>query len=242
MTKKLILFFLFICLFLLVPKEVNLVFADSNTYLRVINSDTPFYSDQEGENFMFYLPYTYYVKVLRQDVDFTYVECYGQGLTPAIDGYVPTSLLYEDGQTVENPYLCLNVTTSTNTILYSDVSLTNSIQYIFADRTMHYYGIADFDKRIFLVEYNGKLGYVSENDVYPFSIIDHPNKLTFLPTEEEPITPSPHPNTQNQEYFSLKFIVIICLLFAGIIGMFIAFKSKSKNNIITNYYDENDYE
>ena len=36
----------------------------SGAYMRVITQDTPFYADSSGTQLLFYLPYTYYVKIL----------------------------------------------------------------------------------------------------------------------------------------------------------------------------------
>ena len=96
--------------------------AQSN-FLRVITEDTPFYKNVDDDQPLFFLPYTYYVKSLYAEGDFTRVEVYGEGGIAAIDGYVPTEYLFEDGLDVEDPFVVLNLTTSDTAILYSDTTL-----------------------------------------------------------------------------------------------------------------------
>lgn len=240
----------FLCLSQLIifigfPLSQTTAIADAR-YLRVINERTVFYSDANESSALFYLPYTYYVKSLGEVSEFIHVECYGTGSSPALDGYVKKQDLYDDGLSVTNPFVNLSITTATTSVLYSDSSLKVPLQYVFPERTMRYYGsYLCEDKNVFYVEYNGKLGYVKETDVYPFAIANHPNELTFLPKEEpEQPTDSPTetPKETEEDYISLKIIIIICLLFAGFVSLFIALKHKPNGQIATSYYDENDYE
>ena len=161
------------------------VFAQSE-YRRVINDTTPFYKSALDESPLFYLPYTYYVKVLSQNDNFCHVEINGENGQTGIDGFVPTEQLFYDGQEVLTPYLNLSITTVGTTVLYLDATLSSPLQYIFAERSLLYFGERQsLSGKIFYVAYNNKLGYVKESDVYPFIINDHPHKLTFI-TQTEP--------------------------------------------------------
>lgn len=208
-------------------------------YRRVIDKTTPFYKSTIDQSPLFYLPYTYYVKVLGQVNDFCHVEIHGDDGYVAIDGYVPTNYLFIDGLEVLSPYLAINISTINTTVLYADSALSLASQYVFAERTLFYFGeYSSTQGKIFYVSYNNKLGYVKECDIFPFTITEHPNELTFLtPPEEEINTPKTQENL-----FDLKSIIIVCLTFAGIIALFIAFSNKSKHNKNPNYYEENDYE
>lgn len=224
-------------------------YAISGGYLRVITDDTPFYQYPNQENCLFYLPYTYYVKVLGEDGDMLHVECFGDNLT-AIDGYVPSNLLFDDDLTVVSPYVDITLTTAVSSVLYSSTSLDNPIQYVFAERQMQYYGSYKVDgQTLYYVGYNGRLGYVKESDVYPFEIVNHPNELSFIKVEEPPLQETPDTETLTEtptnenDFFSLKVIIVVCLLFAGIVALFVALKTKPQNKTINaGYYDENDYE
>lgn len=218
-------------------------------YARVITDDTPFYSDASGKRLLFYLPYTYYVRILENGAFYTHVECYGTGGTAAIDGYVPSDMLFYDGLSVKNPYVDLKLTALSTAVLYSDSELKTPVQYVFAGRTMNYYGTLPLGENsyAYFVGYNDRLGYVKESDVMPFEIENHPNELTFIPKEEpEPETPpaeDPEDNANNSKLvFDLRILIIASLCFAGITAIFVAFRKKPKKHPAAGYYDENDYE
>ena len=130
--RKLILLNLILCFlfgFSVTKQQVLTVNAESE-YRRIINEDTPLYLDGEGCQFLFFLPYTYYVKILNTYGNFFHVECYGTGDTIALDGYVPKNMLYQDGLEVTSPYPEKKITTSNATILYQDTELTINLQYV----------------------------------------------------------------------------------------------------------------
>ncbi len=216
-------------------------------YRRIITDDTPFYSDVSGTNLLFYLPYTYYVKIIETGELYTHVECYGTGNSVALDGYVPTNSLFNDGLTIIDPYLDKSVTTVTTAVLYLDKNLSTPLQYVFATRTLKYYGqfTAQDGSIIFYVEYNNKLGYVEESVILPFEIDLHPNELTFLQPELPPdgnlSTEQPTPS-QPEGITTLRIIVIASLILAGLVALFIALKNKPKKKLNSGYYDENEYE
>lgn len=220
--------------------------ADALTaeYMRIITADTPFYSDADGEELLFYLPYTYYVKVIERGETLSHVECFGTGETPLIDGYTPTVALFSDGLEVSNPYADVTISTITTTVLYADKSFESAVCYVFPGRSLRYYGhVTDASgKFYYFVSYNNRLGYVCEEAVEPFTVPNHPNELTFIPTErpEEPLQDVTQ--NANDDFFSLKIAVIVCLAFAGLTALFIVVKKREKHSVAASYYDENDYE
>lgn len=217
-----------------------LVYAQSE-YRRVINDTTPFYKSTTDENPLFYLPYTYYVKVISQSDNFCHVVINGENGNMGIDGFVPTDQLFYDGQEVIVPYLNLYITTVDTAVLYADFNLSSPIQYIFAGRSLLYFGERQsLNGKLFYVAYNDKLGYVKESDIMPFIINNHPNKLTFI-TEPE-IDNTQGVIASNELSINLRTAIIVCLLLAGLIALFIALTNKNNNTKKMNYYDENDYE
>ena len=210
-------------------------------YLRVIDKTTPFYKNVYDATPLFYLPYSYYVKVIGLSAEHYHVELHGDNGQVAIDGYVPLDRLFDDDLAVNFPYLELTITTISTSVLYSDQNLSNPLQYIFPERNLYYYGeILTEQGRLFYVGYNSRLGYVKESDVLPFVINNHPNKMPSNSAElpdDESIS-----DAKNTGLFGLRAIIIACLIFAGIISLFIAVKfSHNKQNHL-NYYEENDYE
>ena len=220
----------------------NKVLAQTK-YLRVIDNQTPFFQSVNDTVPSFYLPYTYYVKVLESYETLTHVEIHGTNGIAGMDGYVPTDLLFDDGLEVINPFLCLDITTAGTTILYQDRYLATPSQYIFAERKLKYYGHVNSENgNIYYVSYNNKLGYVKESDIAPFVIQNHPNDLTFIIQETPPVDEEQYENISNSsDSFGLKSVIIACLLFAGLIALFIAL-GKNTDNRKSNYYEENDYE
>lgn len=219
------------------------VFAYSE-YARIINHSTPFYKTEGDETPLFYLPYTYYVKVLNKGQEFTHVQIHGENGVTGLDGYVPTNLLFYDDLEVSTPYLSLSITTCGTAILYQDQDLGTQSQYIFAQRKMWYYGYLETAKgMLYFVSYNGALGYVEEKNILPFSIDNHPNELTFIvePEKEQESENSSTENKSDTDLFSLKTVIIVCLLFAGLIALFIAL-GKKPGYVKSEYYEENDYD
>ena len=236
--KKLLFVFLII---LLIPFSVSAKAQESNGYYRVIDDETPFFSDVKGENLMFYLPYTYYVKVLGISGNIAHIECFGSGDTVKIDGYTYFDNLFFDGLNVLDPYLEQKVMTQKTAVLYSNPNLSDPIQFVFAERKLNYYGHLNIDDEyVYCVEYGGIIGYLKESDLYPFYIEDHPNEQTFLPSSP---TPPPSENGSDTDATTpFRIIIISCLVLAGIIGLFIAVKKKKSPIKTGDFYEESDYE
>ncbi len=216
----------------------------ADSYLRVITDDTPFYKNVADQTPTFYLPYTYYVKNLGSIDEFTHVEVYGQNGVAAIDGFVPTDMLFYDGLSVDNPFVSLSLKTQNTAILYADIALTQPVLYLFDDRTLSYYGKASLDgKNIYYVGYNDRLGYVKEDNVYPFSIPNHPNELTFI-VPEEPVVPPKNEQLDptKDDYVVLKAAIVVCLILAGVIALVFVVKNRPNKNVAISFYDDNDYE
>lgn len=212
------------------------VYAASE-YLRVVDHDTPLYEDIEMKNFLFYLPYTYYLKVLSTVGNAAHVECSGDSL-PAIDGYTPADRLYDDGLAVAFAYAHISVTTCKPTALYSDTTFTKTMRYIFAERSLDYYGSISTDNGYaYFVAYGDALGYVKEDCLYPFTIPNHPNPLTFIQTSEPESTVETK-ETGKGISLTLRIVIISCLIAAGLIAA-ISFRKPKTND--SGYYDENDF-
>lgn len=240
-TVILVSVFLIACFFSFYAFSVSPFIADaSGDYLRVITSDTPVYEDRAMTKLLFYLPYTYYVKILSVEGETAHIE-YAGNYAPAIDGYVKYESLFSDGLEVDNPYPAVTVKTSKTAIFYSDAALTSEIRYVFPERNLYYYGnIPSGDSFAYCVSYNGNLGYVKEDSLYPFTVPDHPNELTFLIKEQEvkeTLTETEEKKDSNP--FVLRIIVIGCLIFAGVIAAFTIRKPQKTGT--ASYYDENDF-
>lgn len=236
----------FFVIFNNVPTEKRLTaYAyESGEYLRIITEDTPFYADKSADAPLFYLPYTYYVRVLNRGELFSHVE-YGSG-GAAIDGFVPTDKLFYDGLSVENPFPDVKTLTADTAVLYKTAALSDTVQFVFENRELYVYGkySSPQGKIVYYVGYNGKLGYVKEEDVLPFTVKNHPNELTFLPPEPtpEPDTEQSQEETQKNSVFNIRIAIFAVLGLAGVIALILAVNKKPKTSPAASYYDENDYE
>ncbi len=214
--------------------------ADADVkYLRVVNDTTPIYSDKDCTDIIFNLSYTYYVKLLETDGEIARVECYGNDGLNVIDGYVFLSSLYDDGLDVSSPYPSLTVETRSACSMYLDKELTTVRRYLFKDRKLQYYGRLENEKGyLYCVGYNGDLGYVEEQFLYSFTLANHPNDLTFI----KPTSPDNEGvSSTTNDFLSLKIIIIVCLVFAGLLALTFALKKGKSRAVKTEYYDENDY-
>ena len=246
--KKNVIYFLFISL--ICGIAVNLFPTRTanaeSSYLRVITEDTPFYQNVSDAEPLFFLPYTYYVKVIESGTNYTRVECKANSDAPAIDGFVPTDMLFSDQLTVVEPYLNLSVKTATTALLFEDSALSTPLQYVFSEREMNYYGkyVNQSGYIVYYVSYNNRLGYVKESDIYPFSYPNHPNELTFIKPETPPSTEQTpaNPSTASDGTLSIKIIIIASLIFAGVIALIFAIKNRPSRSSAVTFYDENDYE
>lgn len=223
---------------------VKSVKAEEKTqYLRVIASDVPFYAYKADDSPLFYLPYTYYVRVIENGERLTHVEFGNDGYT--IDGYVPNDKLYYDGLQVNNPFPYTEVFTAQTATLYKDAALTVPVQYLFEARQLYLYGgyVSTQNQPVYYVCYNNKLGYVKEDDITPFVIPNHPNELTFLTPESggESEPQAPETAAENSD-LTLRVAIIAVLALAGFFALFAAVGKKSKVSAAASYYDENDYE
>ncbi len=230
-----------ISLIMFFPTHIKPVYATNQTeYLRVIDKTTPFYKNVYDNEPLFYLPFSYYVKIIGHSGDYYHIELHGDNGQVAIDGYAPAEKLFDDDLPVLSPYLELTITTVGTAVLYSDQNLSSPLQYIFAERNLYYYGeIISEQGTLFYVGYNNRLGYVKESDVYPFIIQNHPNDL---PSNSTNSPEESYSDTIKTDAFGLRTIIIVCLIFAGIIALFIALKGSQNKQKSFNYYEENDYE
>ena len=212
-------------------------FAEEPAYLRVTDDETVFYADAETQTPIFYLPYTYYVRVISYGKQTCKVEYLDGGNT--VDGYVITDALFSDGLEVENPFPRVTVTTAVTATLYADGELKEPIQYLFAERRLTYYGNYVYGNvRLLFVGYNGKLGYVREDDVYPFVLSNHPNKLTFIPEETEE---TEDVTEKKEDVFALRTVILVILGFAGTVALFAVLAKKPRKTASAPLDEDTDY-
>lgn len=211
---------LLLSVFALFNFNVTSVYATAEVYSQCKTDNVKFYKDSTIESFMFFLPKSYYVKVLNEGATFTHVECYGQNvLAPYIDGYILTADLQIVDNVPENPYLNFSIQTANSTNLYTDANFTSVVCHVFENRSLIYYGHA-YDKTgnyIYYVFYNNRYGYVLESDIIPFTV---PLHATFV-SDEIPVTNTETNVVSTDKNVSVTLIICFCLsgliIFASLI-------------------------
>ncbi|PWM70537.1 MAG: hypothetical protein DBX59_10665 [Bacillota bacterium] len=215
-----------------------------SAYGRAIERDVGFYKDPQAKELLFYLPYTYYVKIDEKSETISRAELFSGGYsTPAIDGYVYTADLYYEADAPVSPFFEKTLTTAAPAGLYADCEGKQLLRHIFENRTLKFYGCAyDADgNAVYFVDYNNELGYVKEECVFPFEIAPHP---TPLPVTEEPEpTPPPEEPTAPEEGLGLKIAVIVSLVLAvAVILVFSVRPAKKKEEFYEeSAYNDNEY-
>ena len=205
-------------------------------YGRVIENDVGFYKDANCTSLLFYLPYTYYVKIAEKGPAESRAELFsGDYSTPAIDGFVHTDDLYYADEYPETPYCEMTLRTAVACGFYADSGAKDLIRHIFENRTLKYYGYAyDGDGNyVYFVDYNGELGYVKEESLVPFEFTPHPNPL---PKPAEPEPPEDEKPAGNGASAGLKIAVIVAIVLA--VAVIIAFSVRPARHKYGDDYDE----
>lgn len=230
-TVYLKLFAIIICLLFLSASFIpERVFAEGNSYLRVLKQNTFLYADTECNRAVFTLPYGYYVKIREYTHPYAHVECYyGEGLTALLDGYVKTDELTacEDEPTI--PYLKLTVTLKNSSVLYADPLKQTVLRNVFSSRTLTYFGIyaEEPNETMYFVRYGDTFGYMDAQAFYPFTVPDNPDPL---PSAEDPNPPNEEPKEKStSKGLRIAVIVIMSVAFVLIVlSIFIHPKKKKQ--------------
>ncbi len=215
--------------------------ADEAKYLFISGDQVIFYSDQNAEKPLFYMNRAYYARIIYSTEYLYKVEVFG-GDTPMLDGFILKSEDVYIKEQTQKVFPDFAVTVINSAAMYSDRTLSSVVQYVFPEREMRYYGYfstPDGEKLVF-VNYNGKLGYIKNSDITPFTV---PDNSPPKPVEPD-VTPEPDDKTSEKtdNFFSIKITVIVCLIFAGIIAFFIVKRPVKEKETAASYYDENDFE
>lgn len=209
-------------LILIFPYNVETLKADAYVkYGRAITDDVGFYKDSSATKLLFYLPYTYYVKILDEGLAVCHVEIYStNSLTPSIDGYVYTDQLYFDDLNPINPYYEQELITLSVTPFYENSSCEKILRYVFENRSLRLYGyLKDLNgSYLYFAEYNGAIGYVKEEYVTPFSFTFHPNPLPQPEIPDEPTDTTQTENGNGVNALKVGIIISLCLAVVCIIA------------------------
>ncbi len=165
-------------------KQTDKISARAQTYeyARVLNENTPFYSDPNCKILKFYLPYSYFVRIIKTGTEYTRVIYMENALAPAREGYVKTADLYVCDYLPENPYPQLKLTLKNDEILFSNPAEGDALVVLTAGNCAYYYGETQIGGDSFYYVFSGVyVGYVRKDAFYAHSLAPHPKEL---PVEE----------------------------------------------------------
>ena len=213
-----------------------------SAYGRVIERDVGFYKDPQAEQLLFYLPYTYYVKIDEKSQSVSRAELFcGEYSTPAIDGYVFTDDFYYEESVPVSPFYEKVLTTASSAGFYADAGCTRLTRHIFENRSLKYYGYA-YDavgNYVYFVDYNDELGYVREECIVPFEFTPHPAPL---PVEESPVTTPPEDDPQPEgDNTGLKIAIVASLALAVAVILLFSVRPSAKKDRSEDIDQDNDF-
>ena len=137
---------------------------ESETYACVLSEGTYLYAEQSEESGLFLIPNTYYVRILEQGAEYSYVEyAADSGLYKAVRGYCKSEALTPVDFTPARPFVNLTVSLTyrlegTSALVGGDLALVTVEAAYYGDYTV---GSAQYC----YVCANGKFGYVPRPEI-----------------------------------------------------------------------------
>lgn len=206
----------------------------STEYARVLNEETPFYSDPDLRSVKFYLPYSYFVRVVNEGVDATRV-CYMENYdAPAREGYIKTCDLFVCDYTPEAPYPNLKLILKSDEVLFSNPADKTARVVLSVGDSAYYYGELPVSSEIFYYVYSGiYVGYVRKNAFFEHTLSLHPQPLpkTDVPDSSGQSTAEPAFSEPKHQVFgaeTVAIIIVIAISFVCVSVIYLLFRPESR--------------
>jgi len=217
--------------------------ADSDVkYSRILNETTAFYD--ESKEILFYLPYSYYVKVISVGSTYTSVSYQGgNGIIPVIEGYIKTENLNIVKVTPSNPYPDTTVMTKSADTLFSDSDLSLPKTIISSKSSAYYYGkkTDTSGEDLIYVYCNKYIGYMRKSAFGTFTLAlnSDPIETDSGNSESDKESESVVKNTLGD---SLQIFIIVGISVIAISIVYLLFRpsGKVKDEVISKYNEEDE--
>lgn len=160
--------------------------ADEVKFAMVVSDDAAFYADAGCEIIKFYLPKSYFVKVVSAYGDVSRVIYMDDGSDyPMREGYVKTVDLDFSFASPSAPYPSVTLTACSDEVLFSGTDKSQPKTVIASGSHATYYGsITVSGEKLLYVYANGFIGYVRESGFAPYEVGLHPlYDSLFAPAE-----------------------------------------------------------
>ena len=227
----------------------NVVFAEQEQWARIVNENTPLYSDQSLTMIKFYLPRSYFLKVVNaQEQSTRVVYMDGRIGLPLKEGYVKTCDLFLFDGIPSNPYPELELTVITDEVLFSDTNKQYPKAVLTQGSVATYYGQLNVNNENFCYVYcNGYVGYVRKSAFATFEIPPHSLPLNEQSSQDEESSNESTVSTQPQNSIpaidsTMKIVIIIAVAITCVSVIYLLFKPKPTTDFkIATWRDEDDF-
>ena len=219
--------------------------ASEASWARIINDQTPFFSDINCTMIKFYLPKSYFVKILQLGDDATRVIYMDSDLKiPSREGYIKTCDLLIFEQPVYNPYPNITLKITADEILFADSNKNYPKTILSYGDSGLLYGTLIINGENFCYVYaNGYIGYVRRSAFAPFEIPMHEIPLSTQNSSEESEDSSPttpQTNDTNSIDSTLKIVIIVAISITCLSVIYLLFKPKNETSLKVALTQESD--
>lgn len=243
---------LFLIIFALLPIAVfyqnkpESVKAES--YAMVISDNCPLYWDQSLKTVKFYLPKTYFVKIISFGVEYSKVSYLDDGLDyPETVGYINNQCLDFSLAPDEIIYPHVTLTLKNDDILFLDAEKTQPKSVIKSNSQAVYYGEIALDNELYIYCYTqGFVGYIRKSSFADFIIADNPKYAELLEssksqspslsnTDSQPTTETQTAKNNVSTYviFGIAMLVVLVIIYV------IVHPEKNKNQ--TSFFGNDEF-
>ncbi|MBR4419611.1 MAG: hypothetical protein IKT32_01910 [Clostridia bacterium] len=237
------------CITARAPTKVK---ASEIKWARIVSDKTPFYSDYSCSMIKFYLPKTYFLKVVNAGNDLTRVIYMDDSdELPFREGYVKTCDLELFDGVPQNPYPEIEIQLLSDEVLFADSNKQYPKTVLSANSTAIYYGELDQNGESFYYIYsNGYLGYARKNAFKPFEIPPHELPMhTQNPEESDSAVNAPtSAGGQNGMQVvttvdtTMKVIITIAVALISVSVIYLLFRPRqSTQQRVIAFSDEEDF-
>ncbi len=222
----LIIIFVVICLL-----PISASALDTVPWVRIINADTPLYTNANNTKITCMLHTSYYLYVLDTIGNYYLVELMDNTTGyPKIVGYVAIDSVEQCTNVPMLPYYpqcSVTVSTSSASIKLSPLDSASELICATNAQTMSYYGYIDVNTvRWYYVYFYGTFGYISSQYTLADNIPMHPTPLVEETIPEQPTPTDPDEpedtvttptNTNKTTTSEILLIIFVCILSIGLV-------------------------
>lgn len=215
-------------------------------YAMIIDHDVALFSDASCRYVKFYLPYSYFVKIIEIGTDssrVTYMDDMND--CPRCEGYVKNVYLDFSFDTPQNPYPQVTLTAISDEVLFSDLNSKKPKEVILSNSKAIFFGKMFYEGENYLYVYSqNQVGYVRENGFTKLTLQNHP----FAPNDELPSeiqADNPQKEIKNNSSLlkenSYQPIIIILVIISALLLLYFILRQNPQKSEHSFFKDEDDF-